>query len=69
MEQKKPIPKSLHTVTVLVTMAQLYVDMGYSLTGAMERTVTALGYADTPDAYELVKQATVKLVKLNPARG
>lgn len=65
MEQKKPIPKSLHTVTVLVTMAQLYVDMGYSLTGAMDRTVAALGYTDTPDVYELVKQAAAKLVKIN----
>ena len=61
----KPIPKSLHTVTVLVTMAQLYVDMGYSVAGAMERTVVALGYADSPDVYNLVQQATAKLVKIN----
>lgn len=62
----KPIPKSLHTVTVFVAMSQLYIDMGYSVAGAVERTVAALGYADSPDVYNLITQATNKLVKLNP---
>ena len=61
----KPIPKSLHTVTVFVTMSQLYIDMGYSITGAVERTVAALGYTDAPDVYCLATQATAKLVKIN----
>lgn len=64
----KPIPKSLHTVTVLVAMAQLYIDMGYSLAGAMTRTVTALGYTDSPDTYSLVASAMGKLAKANPTK-
>lgn len=65
----KPISKSLHTVTVLVTMAQLYIDMGYSLSGAVARTVAALGYTDSPDTYSLVASAMGKLVKANPILG
>ena len=62
----KPIPKSLHTVTVLVATAQVFIDLAqYPIPVAVEMAVAVLGYTDTPDVYNLVQQATTKLVKIN----
>jgi len=60
---KKPIPKSLHTVTVLVAMATIYRDMGYSVQGSIDRTLSALGYDILQDDYKLAEQALHKLNK------
>ena len=67
---QKPIPKSLHTVTVLVAVARLLRnldnDAGRSLftsAGYVECAVRQLGYAHTPDVYELADKAAAILAK------
>lgn len=64
----KPIPKSLHTVTVFVAMADMKLrhairsyDEAYL---AVMEIADALGYYNTPDTYELMAQAVRKLRKL-----
>ena len=54
----KPIPKSLHTVTVLVKLAGLFQrTQGYYPADALAAAVAFLGYADTPDAHGLAAAA------------
>jgi hypothetical protein len=69
IENTKPIPKSLHTVRVLVTMAKL---MEYNkLNGAtdtetaLEAAIYLLGYANAPDVHGLFQQALRQLNKGN----
>ena len=57
----KPIPKSLHTVTVLVTMSRL-LSPSEPAKGVLD-VLKSLGYTDTPDTYELVRQALKQLNK------
>lgn len=64
----KPIPKSLHTVTVLVTMAKLMQQAHeeratISNHSAVFSCMQALGYSDSPDTYGLMEQAIKKLNK------
>jgi hypothetical protein len=65
------IPKSLHTVTVLVNVAREHVrNAGLSYTSAplcyqvaVRHALKVLGYADTPDAYGLAARAVAILEK------
>jgi hypothetical protein len=64
------IPKSLHTVTVLVNVAREILLRGdYGNTSplrcmlAVDKARRILGYADTPDVYSLAARAVVILEK------
>lgn len=59
------IPKSLHTVTVLVAFAKaLYATSnGYTMQECLTHAVAQLGYSDTPDNYALITQALKKINK------
>lgn len=60
----KPIPKSLHTVTVLVTVAKLIqASTPYSNAGAVNAALVLLGYDPATDTYELATKATKQLNK------
>lgn len=56
---RKPIPKSLHTVTVLRRMGQMMKAIHPNATseGAIGLALIELGYVDTPDAYGLAAAA------------
>jgi hypothetical protein len=56
------IPKSLHTVTVLVAIARLVFPAGEPLKAA-QAAADALGYLDAPDAYGLIERAAAILSK------
>lgn len=59
------IPKSLHTVTVLVTMAR-YIKAsapGGSDSYYVHLAVATLGYTDECDTYSLIHQAIKKMAK------
>jgi hypothetical protein len=56
----KTLPKSLHTVTVLVNVAKRYVECErYSPADAVDRALTDLGYSDeaSSDPYGLGAKA------------
>lgn len=60
------IPKSLHTVTVLVNVAKILEDVyGKECSSAelVELAATCLGYGDETDTYSLKEQAVKKLNK------
>lgn len=59
----KPIPKSLHTVTVFVRMANMLFEIGGcdSREQALDDAISNLGYADTPDTHELRAKALAQL--------
>ena len=62
----KPIPKSLHTVSVLVRLAdhlrsQNGIGTGKSTIQALDEAVAILGLSDAPDDYRLIDQAFKKL--------
>lgn len=61
----KPLPKSLHTVTVLVRMAQAYsatVDWHcYPWSALVDQIVADLGMDDKPDTYGLREAALKQL--------
>lgn len=63
------IPKSLHTVSVLVAVARLFQDLAshqgspMAATYAVESAAATLGYADAPDVYALKAAAVRKLEK------
>ena len=58
------LPKSLHTVSVLVAVAQrLIINEGLSAAIAVSETLSVLGYTNTPDTYGLAQQALKKLNK------
>ena len=61
----KPIPKSLHTVTVLVAVARELRQFfpGIETTDAVARALRVLGYADTADTYGLAEKARAILAK------
>lgn len=57
----KPIPKSLHTVSALVRLAQYLQTQGKSTLQALDEAVAILGLSDAPDDYRLIDQAFKKL--------
>lgn len=61
-----PVPKSLHTVTVLVAMARLILDARpyYTPYDAVYASLSALGYPSESDYYSLAQQAFKKLSKV-----
>ena len=63
-----PVPKSLHTVTVLVAMARLILDNKphYTPYDAVYAAIQSLGYAAEADHYSLAQQAFKKLLKVTP---
>jgi hypothetical protein len=67
----KPIPKSLHTVTVLSVMACQFKARFADADAAecVESSLEALGYSDTPDAYGLRAAAIAKLSRLPDFKG
>jgi hypothetical protein len=62
------IPKSLHTVTVLVAVAQQIAcyESFYDNKILIERAANILGYQGVADVHELKAQAVKKLNKLRP---
>ena len=60
------IPKSLHTVTVLVTMARYMKAFtpGGSDSYYVHLAVSTLGYVDESDTYSLIHQAIKKMGKV-----
>lgn len=60
----KPIPKSLHTVTVLRKFAALRMtgDPNQRPADAVAEVLELLGYADTPDTHELAAK-TVEMLE------
>lgn len=63
-----PVPKSLHTVTVLVAMARLILDAKphYTPFDAVYAALSTLGYPAESDHYSLAQQAFKKLSKVAP---
>lgn len=66
----KPLAKSLHTVTVLVRVAQMHLShrrlMGPTSEAnayAVQQALETLGLSDMPDTYGLVGQALKQLNK------
>ena len=62
----KVIPKSLHTVSVLVAVAgniAVTDSQCQSLSQAVDKALMLLGYAAMPDTYGLAAQALKKLTK------
>ena len=60
----KPIPKSLHTVTVLVAIARNHMLVhGTSAATAVMCATVMLDLHDAPDVYGLCEQAVRKLSK------
>ena len=61
------LPKSLHTVSVLVSVARGYYvlgrDRGWSAAIAVDEALHVLGYADAPDPHGLRAVAVRKLEK------
>lgn len=59
------VPKSLHTVRVLVEVARLYMqhDTELSADTAVTQALIVLGYGNTPDIYELGNKAVQQLNK------
>jgi hypothetical protein len=61
----KPIPKSLHTVTVLRRLAEVLARLSMpaetSPAEAVAEVLRVLGYADTPDTHELAAKAVEML--------
>ena len=65
----KSLPKSLHTVTVLVQVARLaYISSG-NLTVAMDMALDTLGYSRESDPYGLIDKAEKQLRELYKARA
>ena len=61
----KPIPKSLHTVTVLVAMAKLiHATYGYNLRDCVTHALIELDYKDQDDQYGLIEQTMKKIAKV-----
>lgn len=59
------LPKSLHTVTVLVNVARAVADLDGTMTcdDALSAARAILGYADSPDTYGLADKARAVLNK------
>lgn len=58
-----PIPKSLHTIRVLVVMAKQQLDLDNSLTSAqaVDIAAEALGYHPAQDDYGLIAKAVAQV--------
>ena len=63
MSNPSLIPKSLHTVTVLVTVARMLMRQGQTPARALDNAVLELGYIPDQDGYKLIDQAFKKLTK------
>lgn len=66
----KPMPKSLHTVSVLVNVARLFQQLAAANGGArmsaeyaIESAIGSLGYHGAPDPYGLAARAAAILEK------
>lgn len=66
----KPMPKSLHTVSVLVNVARLFQQLAATNGGArmsaeyaVESAIGSLGYHGVPDPYGLAARAIAILEK------
>lgn len=57
----KSIPKSLHTVSVLVNVARVYISHGNIPQAALGMAVKALGYQDAEDPQDLYSKALKQL--------
>lgn len=62
-KSEKPLAKSLHTVTVLVTLARFYMDRVDTVETAMSEALSDLGLAGKADPYGLVAKASAILSK------
>ncbi len=63
MSNPNLIPKSLHTVTVLVTLARMFMRQGQTSARALDNAILELGYNPDQDGYKLIDQAFRKLTK------
>lgn len=63
MSNPSLIPKSLHTVTVLVVMARMLMRQGQEPERALHWAALELGYLPEQDGYKLIDQALRKLTK------
>jgi hypothetical protein len=60
----KTLPKSLHTVTVLVNVARHYqANIGGDDVFAVNQALRILGYTDSPDDYGLANAALKQLAR------
>jgi hypothetical protein len=62
----KPIPKSLHTVTVIIAAASImreHMGEGEPVADAVRYALEVLGYANTPDTYNLSAAALKQMEK------
>jgi hypothetical protein len=66
----KPLAKSLHTITVLLRVAELYQqnDAKLSAAAAMTKALTTLGYLHAEDPYQLAATALKQLEARNAAK-
>lgn len=66
MANPNTLPKSLHTVTVLVTMARMILESGQETTnaGAVLAASLMLGYTESMDTYGLRDAAVKKLNRI-----
>jgi len=64
----KSIPKSLHTVSVLVNVGRIYLSHGNIPAAALGMAVQALGYQDADDPQDLYGKALKQLVKESKPR-
>ena len=60
MQNTKPIPKSLHTVRVLVIMARQLMQ-NQTIDAALNDAISLLGYENTPDSHGLREKAFKQL--------
>lgn len=60
----KSLPKSLHTVTVLVQVARLALVSCGDLEIAMDMALETLGYSREADPYGLIEKAEAQLLAL-----
>lgn len=65
MSEPKPLPKSLHTVSVLVRMVNAYSNTSdwenYTVDDLLQVVVGDLGLAGKPDTYGLIEAARKQL--------
>jgi hypothetical protein len=61
--KQNTLPKSLHTITVLVNVARIYLDGGHERAHCVSLALAALGYDGTPDTYELASKARAILTR------
>jgi hypothetical protein len=62
MTNTRPVAQSLHTVTVIVQVARVYIKGFYTVDQALELSLETLGLAGRPDPYGLAAQARKQLM-------